>query len=69
VTVEETGGGIAPEILPHIFEPYFTTREGAGGTGLGMCILQNVAEIHGARLDLDTHWGVGTTLTLHFPAL
>ncbi len=69
VCVEDTGGGIAPEILPHVFEPYFTTREGSGGTGLGMCILQNVAEIHGARLELNTEWGIGTTLTLHFPAL
>jgi two-component system, NtrC family, sensor histidine kinase HydH len=69
LVVEDTGGGIAPEILPHVFEPYFTTREGHGGTGLGMCILQNVVEIHGAKLELRSDWGTGTRITLQFPAL
>jgi two-component system, NtrC family, sensor kinase len=68
LVVEDTGGGIAPEILPHIFEPYFTTRAESGGTGLGMCVLQNVADIHGAKLDLQSQWGVGTTIILTFPA-
>ncbi|HEY3295065.1 MAG TPA: ATP-binding protein [bacterium] len=69
LVVEDTGGGIPPEILPHIFEPYFTTRPESGGTGLGMCILQNIAEIHNAKLDLHSEWGVGTRVTLTFPAI
>jgi len=69
LVVEDTGTGIPPETLPHIFEPYFTTKANAGGTGLGMCILQNIAEIHGARLDLKSEWGAGTTITLTFPAI
>jgi signal transduction histidine kinase len=67
--VEDSGGGIAPEVLPHIFEPYFTTRADSGGTGLGMSVLQNVADIHGAKLDLNSRWGVGTKITLTFPAV
>jgi signal transduction histidine kinase len=67
--VEDTGGGIPPEILPHVFEPYFTTRAHSGGTGLGMCILQNIAEIHNAKLDLKSEWGMGTTITLAFPVI
>jgi two-component system NtrC family sensor kinase len=69
LVVEDTGGGIRPDVLPHVFEPYFTTRTDVGGTGLGMCILQNVAEIHNAKLDLHSEWGVGTRITLTFRAI
>ena len=69
VSVSDTGLGIHPDILPHIFEPYFTTRGEAGGTGLGMSILQNIADIHGAKLDLESRYGDGTKVTLTFPAL
>jgi len=69
LVVEDTGGGIPPEVMPHVFEPYYTTRPESGGTGLGMCILQNVAEIHNAKLDLQSKWGVGTRITLTFPAI
>ena len=67
VTVEDSGVGIPPEILPHVFEPYFTTRSDVGGTGLGMSILQNIAEIHGAKLELHSSRGEGTRVTLTFP--
>ena len=69
VTVADTGVGIPAEVLPHIFEPYFTTRHEEGGTGLGMSILQNVAEIHNAKLELDSRHGEGTTVSLSFPAM
>jgi len=69
VVVRDTGGGIPPDVLPRVFEPYFTTRTDSGGTGLGMCIIQNVAESHSAKLDLKSQWGVGTQITLAFPAM
>jgi signal transduction histidine kinase len=69
IVVRDTGGGIHPDVLPRVFEPYFTTRADSGGTGLGMCIIQNVAESHSAKLDLQSQWGVGTQITLTFPAL
>ena len=69
VSVADTGVGIDPEVLPHIFEPYFTTRGEEGGTGLGMSILQNIAEIHSAKLDLDSRYGEGTRVTLAFPVM
>lgn len=67
VVVEDTGSGIHPDVQARIFEPYFTTRSGQGGTGLGMSIVHNVAEVHGAQLDLSTKWGEGTRITLRFP--
>jgi signal transduction histidine kinase len=69
VVVRDTGGGIPPDVLPRVFDPYFTTRANSGGTGLGMCIIQNVAESHSAKLDLKSQWGVGTQVTLAFPAM
>lgn len=69
VIVEDTGCGMPPEIRARAFEPYFTTRADSGGTGLGMNILQNVAEIHAAELDLWSEDGKGTRITLSFPAI
>ncbi|MBU0509429.1 GAF domain-containing protein [bacterium] len=69
VTVEDTGCGMSPDVQARAFEPYFTTRAERGGTGLGMSILQNVAEIHGAELDLWSQEGVGTRISLTFPAM
>ncbi|MFZ5432768.1 MAG: ATP-binding protein [Calditrichota bacterium] len=69
VTVEDTGCGMPPEVQARVFEPYFTTRANNGGTGLGMSILQNVAEIHGAKLDLWSQQGEGTKIVLSFPAM
>jgi signal transduction histidine kinase len=66
VSFEDTGMGIHPEVLPHIFEPYFTTK-GEKGTGLGMSILQNVADIHGAELKVESRYGEGTCIRLTFP--
>jgi signal transduction histidine kinase len=66
VCFEDTGTGIHPEVMPFIFEPYYTTK-GEQGTGLGMSILQNVAEIHGAHLDVRSTYGQGTRITLIFP--
>lgn len=69
VWIQDTGVGIRPEILPRVFEPYFTTKTDSGGTGLGMSIVQNIAEIHGAKLAIDSTFGRGTRMTITFPAL
>jgi signal transduction histidine kinase len=67
VTVADTGCGIPADQISRIFEPYYTTK-GEKGTGLGMSIIRNIAEIHGADLRLDSQVGRGTTITLSFPA-
>jgi signal transduction histidine kinase len=66
VSVTDSGPGIAPEDLPRVFEPYFTTKE--GGTGLGLAIARRIAEEHGGRLDLESTPGRGATFTLRLPA-
>jgi len=65
ITVSDTGPGIAAEDLPHLFEPYFTRKE--GGTGLGLAIAQRIAEEHGGRLEVASSLGAGATFTLWLP--
>lgn len=67
VSVADTGVGIPAEQMSSIFEPYFSTK-GEHGTGLGLPIVRNIAEIHGAELSLDSEVGKGTTITMSFPA-
>jgi two-component system, sensor histidine kinase and response regulator len=67
ITVRDNGPGIAPEILPRIFEPGFTTKPERKGTGLGLAIVQRfVVDNHGA-LHVQTHAGSGTTFTVYLP--
>ena len=67
LTVEDNGGGIAPEVLPRIFEPYFTTHQKGQGTGLGLTIVRRfVQQVHGA-IHVHTQVGQGTIFTVYLP--
>jgi CheY-like chemotaxis protein len=66
-----TGGGISPEDLPHVFERFWRadkvrSRE-AGGTGLGLTIAKQIAERHGAHLGAQSEVGRGSTFPVRFP--
>jgi signal transduction histidine kinase len=65
ITVADSGIGIAPEMIPKLFEPF---RQEYGGTGLGLSICRKLAELHGGQVMLDSAPGAGTTATLHLPA-
>ena len=65
--VRDTGPGIPPEVLPKIFQPYFTTKGPRQGTGLGLNIVHRLTkEGHGA-LQCHTRVGEGTTFTIYLP--
>jgi CheY-like chemotaxis protein len=64
--VSDTGHGIAPEVIEHIFEPFFTTKA-AGGTGLGLSLVQQLVEELGGAIDVTTRVGSGTTFTVFLP--
>ena len=67
LTVVDTGTGMAPEILDHIFEPYYTTKEVGTGTGLGLSLVHGiVTELRGA-IDVASKPGAGSTFTIHLP--
>jgi signal transduction histidine kinase len=66
-TVRDTGRGFDAETLRRVFEPYFTTRAGSGGTGLGMAIARRIAVEHGGSLAASGAPGRGATITLTIP--
>jgi PAS domain S-box-containing protein len=66
VSVSDTGTGIPPNVLPHIFEPFFTSRAPLG-SGLGLAQVHGIVGQHGGRIDVDTHLGEGTTFTIYLP--
>src|SRR5690606_28177196 len=72
--VRDTGQGIAPEFLPHVFERFrqgdSTTTRPIGGLGLGLAIVRNLAELHGGTVAASSDGeGRGATFTLSLPVL
>jgi two-component system, NtrC family, sensor kinase len=65
--VRDDGCGIAPEVLPHIFEPFLTTKESEHGAGLGLAITRGIVERHRGHIDVDSEVGRGTTFTITLP--
>ncbi|MGD0746156.1 MAG: ATP-binding protein, partial [Verrucomicrobiota bacterium] len=65
VSVTDTGGGIPPEQINRIFEPFYTTKH--KGTGLGLMIVQRIVRAHGGRIELESHVGRGTTFRIWLP--
>jgi len=65
IRVSDNGGGIRHEDLPHIFEPYYTTKP--GGTGLGLAIAHNIVEAMGGSITVNSAVGSGTTFALGIP--
>ena len=66
IIVSDNGPGIAPDVLPRIFEPYFTTK-GDKGTGLGLDICKQIVEAHGGTITVESTLGKGTTFTIRLP--
>jgi signal transduction histidine kinase len=65
VVVEDRGTGIAAEDLPHVFEPYYTTKR--TGTGLGLAIAKNIVESLGGAVSAESRVGEGTSIRLELP--
>ncbi|HET9800848.1 MAG TPA: ATP-binding protein, partial [Chthoniobacterales bacterium] len=61
----DTGGGISPENLSHVFEPYFTTK--SSGTGLGLLIVRRIVREHGGELSIESSEGKSLTVTIRLP--
>ncbi len=73
ISVEDTGHGIEPEHLPHLFERFYRTdwarAKDAGGTGLGLAIIKEIAEAHGGTVSVTSQLNKGSVFTLHLPLL
>ena len=67
IEVTDNGKGIAPEAMPRIFDPFYTTKEVGKGTGLGLTIAYKIVTQHGGRIDVRSEVGVGSTFTVVLP--
>jgi len=67
VVVEDSGGGIEPSRIEKIFDPYFTTKQGRSGTGLGLYITKKVVEDHNGSIKVNSTPGKGTIFTIRLP--
>jgi signal transduction histidine kinase len=71
ITVRDSGAGIPPEQLPHIFEKFYQANNQAQsssrGTGLGLAIAREIVEAHGGSISVASNMGVGTTFTITLP--
>jgi signal transduction histidine kinase len=72
ITVSDTGRGISPEDLPHIFDRFFrrsgtTSDRSAAGFGLGLSIVKWIVDSHGGKIEAKSEVGKGTTFTVRFP--
>lgn len=65
MTVCDTGDGISPELLPHIFEPFVTTKK--DGTGLGLSLSYGIIKDHQGEIKVDSEVGNGTTFSIFLP--
>jgi CheY-like chemotaxis protein len=66
IAIRDHGEGIAPDVLPNIFDPYFTTK--TGGSGLGLATAYAIVTKHDGHITVDSQVGVGTTFHLYLPA-
>ncbi|MFA9217017.1 MAG: ATP-binding protein [Sphingomonadaceae bacterium] len=66
-TVSDNGSGIAPDVLPRIFDPFYTTKPVGHGTGLGLSLAYGIVQRHGGSIDVDTELGRGTTFRVELP--
>jgi signal transduction histidine kinase len=67
VRVSDTGTGMTPEVLAHVYEPFFTTKEAGHGSGLGLSQVHGLAKQSGGDIRIDSRPGEGTTVTLILP--
>lgn len=67
ITVEDDGGGIPESVLPHIFEPFYTTKEEGAGTGMGLATVYGTVELHGGEISVESSPDTGTQFTITIP--
>ncbi|NVB76952.1 MAG: HAMP domain-containing protein [Kofleriaceae bacterium] len=67
-SVRDTGKGVPDDIRDKIFDPFYTTKEGTGGTGLGLAVCSGIVKEHDGWIDLESNEGGGTVFRVYLPA-
>ena len=65
----DNGKGIPKDVLPHIFEPFFSTKKSEKNTGLGLSVVYGIIKQHGGTIVEESEEGVGTQVTITLPRL
>ncbi|MDB5310219.1 MAG: Blue-light-activated protein [Gemmataceae bacterium] len=68
LSVSDTGCGIPADVLPHVFEPFYTTKPVGQGTGMGLATVYGIATAHGGHVEVESTVGRGTTFRVYWPA-
>jgi two-component system, NtrC family, sensor kinase len=67
IEVTDNGSGISSDDIPHIFEPFFSTKHNVRGTGLGLAIVHGIIQNHDGKIHVRSELGSGTTLSINLP--
>ena len=67
IKIKATGCGIPEELIPHIFEPFFTQKRKGKGVGLGLSVAFGIIEAHKGRIDVKSTLDIGSTFTVQIP--
>lgn len=67
LSVRDSGEGMTPDVVEHVFEPFFTTRAAVGGTGLGLATVYGIVQQLGGAIEVESSPTTGTTMLLYLP--
>ncbi len=68
IEIEDTGCGISPDNMKKLFTPFFTTKPGGEGVGLGLAVAQRIVQLHQGKIEVHSEEGKGTKFTVHLPS-